>query len=97
MITVKLTSEIVRDTQDYGYREGDLRLTVHFQHDDKEIKCIILPSTDINGKSYENYYNGEPVTFSEELHEQITDHLSRKVLQGFFDDKPIGFEYIFEV
>lgn len=97
MITVKLASQVIRDAQDYGYREGDLRLKVHFQHDDKEIKCIILPSTDVDGKSYENYYDGEPVAFSDELHEQITDHLSRRVIQGFFDDKPIGFEYSFEV
>lgn len=96
MITVKLISPVVKDTQDYGYREGNLRLTVRFQHDDKEVKCIVLPSTDVDGKSYENYYDGEPVAFSQELHEQITDHLSEKLLQGFFDDKPIGFEYSFE-
>lgn len=97
MITVKLTSQVVRDTQDYGYREGDVRLTAHFQHEDKEIKCIVLPSTDVDGESYENYYDEEPVMFSDELHEQITVHLSKKVIEGYFDDKPIGFEYVFEV
>ena len=97
MIIVKLTSEVYKDFQENGYREGDLRLTVHFQHDDKDIKCIILPPTKTDGESFENYYDGENVFFAEGNLEQITDHLSNKVIEGFFDDKPIGFEYSFEL
>ena len=101
MITVKLNSEIFRDLKQDGYREGDIRLTVSFQHDNKEIKCIILPSTNLDGESFENYYDGQNTgelsIFGENYYEQITDHLSKKVLEGFFDDKPIGFEYSFEL
>jgi hypothetical protein len=97
MLIVSLTSAVIKDTQDYGYREGDLRLTAHFQHNGKEIKCIILPSTKTDGESFENYYDGEPVFFAEGIGEQITDHLSDKMIEGFFDDKPIGYEYCFEL
>ena len=101
MITVKLVSEVFKDVKEYGYREGDIRITVNFQHDNKEIKCIILPSTNVDGESFENYYDGQNTgelsIFGEDYYQQITDHLSKKVLQGFFNDKPIGFEYSFEL
>lgn len=38
MITGKLTSEVFKDFEENGYQEGDMRLTVHLEHNDEEIK-----------------------------------------------------------
>jgi len=101
MITVKLTSLISKDSQIGGFREGDLRLTVTFSYKNKEIKCIILPSTNTDGVSLESYCEGINTTelwlMGEVIFQQIANHLSEKVLEGYFDDKLIGFEYSFNL
>jgi len=101
MITVKLSSPIEKDYVDNGFRKGDRRLTVTFIHENKEIKCIILPSTDTDGESLESYYDGINTTelwlSGEGIFQQITNHLSEKVLEGYFDMKEIGFEYKFSI
>lgn len=98
-ITVKLCSDIQTDVKEEGYRKGDLRITANFLHGTKEIKCIILPSTELDGVSAENYYDNENVAelwFSgDDFTQKITDHLTTKVLERFFDDKLVGFEYSF--
>lgn len=100
-ITVKLLSNVIEDIMDYGYRKGDLRITVKFLHGTKEIKCIILPPTKLDGVSTENYYDNENVA---ELWlsgygytQRITDHLTTKILEKHFDDKSVGYEYSFEI